>query len=569
MLLEEFDPQVNAVIDPEMVTSRLENFPEVTVSCFSKKLFESVLSLFDAEKIAELRSAVGVNPVYRVDYKGRAFAFYQSFVGEPLCVAQYEDLMAMGSRRLILLGNCGVLDRSIEDCGIIIPTSALRDEGTSFHYAAPGAEIPVNKKYREIFKDVLKECGYPFVEGITWTTDACYRETRWKVQRRKEQGAICVEMECAGMQAVCDFRGTEFFQFFYAGDTLDHSSWEPRSLSGDVRLEDKTKILFLAFELGLKIMEEQNGRKWDCSDLILTIPTDEYVEEICAYRQEFLDAGDSMDGTGPLRRFSDPEEWLREIKTYMYPETVPEGKVQATQFIFVRERDKKIVGMLQVRHTFNDYLEKYAGHIGYSVRPSERRKGYAKRMLREGLDFCRTIGLDRVLITCIDDNEASRRTILANGGVYESTVFEPEINRKLQRYWINLSIPVPRRNTKTEERKMLFICYPKCTTCQKAQKWLDERGVTYEFRNIKEENPTEEELRDWHEKSGLPLKRFFNTSGLQYKALNLKERLPEMSEDEQFALLASDGMLIKRPLLIANDFVLVGFREKDYEERLL
>lgn len=451
MLLEEFDPQVNAVIDPEMVTSRLENFPEVTVSCFSKKLFESVLSLFDAEKIAELRSAVGVNPVYRVDYKGRAFAFYQSFVGEPLCVAQYEDLMAMGSRRLILLGNCGVLDRSIEDCGIIIPTSALRDEGTSFHYVAPGAEIPVNKKYREIFKDVLKECGYPFVEGITWTTDACYRETRWKVQRRKEQGAICVEMECAGMQAVCDFRGTEFFQFFYAGDNLDHSSWEPRSLSGDVRLNDKMKIVFLAFELGLKIMEEHSEKKWDHSDLILTIPTDEYVEEICAYRQEFLDAGDSMDGAGPLRRFSDPEEWLREIKKYMYPETVPEGEVQTTQFICVRKSDNKIVGMLQVRHYFNDYLERYAGHIGYSVRPSERRKGYSKWMLKQGLSFCRAIGLPRVLVCCKAENEASRRTILANGGIYENTVHEPDRNRDLQRYWIDLSILRQEENQDMEE----------------------------------------------------------------------------------------------------------------------
>ncbi len=451
MLLEEFDPQRNAVIDPEMVTNKVEDFPEVTVSCFSKKLFESVLSLFDAEKIAELRSAVGANPVYRVTYKGRAFAFYQSFVGEPLCVAQYEDLMAIGSRRLILLGNCGVLDRSIEDCGIIIPTSALRDEGTSFHYAAPGDVIPVNKKYRETFKDVLKECGYPFVEGITWTTDACYRETREKVARRKRQGAVCVEMECAGMQAVCDFRGTEFFQFFYAGDNLDHSSWEPRSLSGDVRLEDKTKILFLAFELGLKIMEAHNGEKRDRSDLRLTAPTDEYVEEIRAYRQDFIDAGDSMDGTGPLRRFDDPEEWLREIKKYTDPETVPEGKVQATQFLFVRESDNRIVGMLQVRHCFNDYLEKYAGHIGYSVRPSERRKGYATRMLRQGLDFCRSIGLPRVLISCRVENEASRRTILANGGVYESTVFEPNENIGLQRYWIDLSVPAREKDGKDME----------------------------------------------------------------------------------------------------------------------
>ena len=110
---------------------------------------------------------------------------------------------------------------------------------------------------------------------------------------------------------------------------------------------------------------------------------------------------------------------------------------------------------------------------------------------------------------------------------------------------------------------MQFVCYPKCTTCQKARTWLDEHGVSYEFRDIKEENPTEDELRQWHARSGLPLKRFFNTSGLQYKALNLKDRLPGMSEDEQFALLASDGMLVKRPILITNDRVLVGFKEND------
>jgi predicted acetyltransferase len=163
------------------------------------------------------------------------------------------------------------------------------------------------------------------------------------------------------------------------------------------------------------------------------------VEEIRAYRREFLDAGDSMDGTGPLRRFEDPAEWLREIEKYPRPEPVPEDRVQATQFICLRENDGKLVGMLQVRHYFNDYLEKYAGHIGYSVRPSERRKGYAKRMLREGLVFCRSIGLERVLISCDFDNEASRRTILANGGVYESTVYEPDENIDLQRYWIGLS----------------------------------------------------------------------------------------------------------------------------------
>ena len=254
MLLHEFDPNPHAVIDPEMVVEAVENFPPVTIGIFSWKLVDKVLELFpDAEEIAVAKSATGHVPVYRVRYGGREFAFYRAMVGEPACVAQYEDLMALGSRRLILLGNCGVLDRSIEDCGVIIPTAALRDEGTSFHYAPPSDEIVVNKQWRGLFEEALAERGYPFVEGKTWTTDAAYRETREKCDRRRAQGAVCVEMECAGMQALCDFRGTEFFQFFYAGDNLDHSTWEPRSLSGEVRLDDKQRIALLAFELGLKI----------------------------------------------------------------------------------------------------------------------------------------------------------------------------------------------------------------------------------------------------------------------------------------------------------------------------
>ena len=113
---------------------------------------------------------------------------------------------------------------------------------------------------------------------------------------------------------------------------------------------------------------------------------------------------------------------------------------------------------------------------------------------------------------------------------------------------------------------MQFICYPKCTTCQKAKKWLDANGVAYDERHIKDEKPTLAELKAWHKQSGLPLKKFFNTSGLQYKSLGLKDRLPSMSEDEQFALLASDGMLVKRPLLICDDKVLVGFKESEYAE---
>ena len=115
---------------------------------------------------------------------------------------------------------------------------------------------------------------------------------------------------------------------------------------------------------------------------------------------------------------------------------------------------------------------------------------------------------------------------------------------------------------------VLFLQYPPCTTCKQATAWLDERGVAYEARNIKEENPTAEELKAWHEKSGLPLKKFFNTSGLAYKALGLKDRLPTMSEEEQYQLLASDGMLVKRPLVAGEDFVLLGFREAQWQEQL-
>ena len=115
---------------------------------------------------------------------------------------------------------------------------------------------------------------------------------------------------------------------------------------------------------------------------------------------------------------------------------------------------------------------------------------------------------------------------------------------------------------------MLFLEYPKCSTCMKAKKWLDEQGISYEDRHIIEDNPTVEELKDWHERSGLPLKRFFNTSGMKYRELGLKDKLPEMSEEEQYELLATDGMLVKRPLVVGDDFVLIGFKEALWKETL-
>lgn len=115
---------------------------------------------------------------------------------------------------------------------------------------------------------------------------------------------------------------------------------------------------------------------------------------------------------------------------------------------------------------------------------------------------------------------------------------------------------------------MIFVCYPKCTTCQKARKWLDDNGIAYTFRDIKTDNPTYDELSAWQQASGLPLKKFFNTSGLLYKSMELKSKLPDMTEDEMLNLLSTDGMLVKRPLLIGDGFVLVGFQEDEWARRL-
>lgn len=175
-------------------------------------------------------------------------------------------------------------------------------------------------------------------------------------------------------------------------------------------------------------------------EMLLIKPTMDYAEEIMAYRQEFIDAGSSTDGCSGLRKFDNAKDWIDAQTALESSETVPEGLVAATEFIYVRKSDSKIVGMINIRHYFNEFLSIYGGHIGYSVCPSERRKGYAKSMLRDALPYCRDVlHLDRVLITCLTDNEGSRRTILSCGGVYDGTVQLPDSDERLERYWIDLA----------------------------------------------------------------------------------------------------------------------------------
>ena len=173
-------------------------------------------------------------------------------------------------------------------------------------------------------------------------------------------------------------------------------------------------------------------------ELRLVTPDASMLEEIRAYRQAMLEAGSAMDGTCSLKDFEAPAAWIAYNEAMLDEARVPEGMVPSTEFVCVRESDGRIVGMLNLRHRLNDYLLAYGGHIGYSVRPDERRKGYAHWMLSQALPYCRALGLERVMVSCIAANEGSRRTILGCGGVYESTAHEPEMDVDIERYWITL-----------------------------------------------------------------------------------------------------------------------------------
>lgn len=254
MLLHEFDPCETAMFNPDMVQQPVAGMPKVAVSCFSTVTFQRMVAMFpDAEQIAETKCASGSFPVYRVMVNGTPVALYQSGVGAPQCVGAQEELYIMGVETLVLFGTCGVLDKNIADCGIILPTAALRDEGTSYHYAPPGDEIQVNVHYRDVFTGLLDEMGIRYTQGLCWTTDSMYRETREKVKRRKERGCICVDMECASCAAVAQFRGKKVLQFFYAADNLDSDEWDERSLSNNAKVEEKDRIALLALELAVRI----------------------------------------------------------------------------------------------------------------------------------------------------------------------------------------------------------------------------------------------------------------------------------------------------------------------------
>lgn len=253
MILTQFDSAPVAVINPSDFINKVEGMPKVAIACYSCVTFDRMIQDLDTEIVSELSSANGIVNVYKGKYKGVELAFFMMGVGAPMSAACMEEIYEMGVEKIIVFGTCGVLDRDIEDCSIIIPNAAIRDEGTSYHYAPLSDEIEVNEKHIDTFTKMLDDMGISYTIGKTWTTDAIYRETKDKVKARKEQGCICVDMECSADAAVAKFRDKDLIQFFYAADNLDNEDYDKRSLSNEDKVEEKDKIAVIALELAIRI----------------------------------------------------------------------------------------------------------------------------------------------------------------------------------------------------------------------------------------------------------------------------------------------------------------------------
>ncbi len=243
----ELDTTPVAVLEPSAV-SRPSDVPEHCVLCFFQDVIDG-LRLNGAREIGRRRSELGNHPINEIDFDGRRLVVVHPRVGAPMAAAMLEALIAMGCRKFIACGGAGVLDGAIAVGHIIVPTAAIRDEGTSYHYLPAAREIEPSPRAVAAIETVLKARGYDYLAAKTWTTDGLYRETRAKVLMRKREGCLTVEMEAAAFFAVAKFRGVEFGQILYAGDDLsgewDHRNW--------MRHEVRERLFVLAAESCLKL----------------------------------------------------------------------------------------------------------------------------------------------------------------------------------------------------------------------------------------------------------------------------------------------------------------------------
>ncbi len=228
----EFDPARDAVIEPHRVMKPI-GAPEHCVICFFQEVIAAVCQARQARVIKTIKWESGSQPVYEMDVDGQRLAFFHPGVGAPFSAGMLEEVIPLGCRKFIACGGAGVLDRNIAVGHVIVPTSAVRDEGTSYHYLPPGREVEASAEGVAALEHTLKQRGVPYLLGKTWTTDAPYRETRDKVKRRKEEGCLTVEMEAAAFFAVAQFRGVTLAQLLYSGDDVsgdwDHRDWWTRA----------------------------------------------------------------------------------------------------------------------------------------------------------------------------------------------------------------------------------------------------------------------------------------------------------------------------------------------------
>lgn len=233
MITEAFDNNSRAIINPRVN----ENAPAVDacIVTFSDKIERFVIDNYNCKPIfGSFYFATGEMPVYGIEYKGKKLAFYKTYVGAPACVGTVEDTFSLiKTKKYVVFGGAGCLDKEIAHGKVMVPTEAYRDEGTSYHYALASDYITV--KNSGIVADFMEKNGIPYVKGKTWTTDSFYRETVNNFNKRKADGCISVEMECAALQAMCDFRGLELYMFFTSGDLLDAPEWDPRHNHGEIK----------------------------------------------------------------------------------------------------------------------------------------------------------------------------------------------------------------------------------------------------------------------------------------------------------------------------------------------
>ena len=248
----EFDPTFMSFIEPAHVAARIDGLPERAVACFFQEVIEEVCGEGRARVVTRLRWEHGVHPLYDLEAgEGRHVAVYHPGVGAPLAAGLFEEVIAHGCRRFVACGGAGALVPELTVGHIVVPTAAIRDEGTSYHYMAPSAAIELDADAVAVAVSVLERKQVPFMTGTTWTTDAPYRETVARIARRRQQGCVTVEMETAAFAAVARHRGVRFTQLLYAGDDVSADEWDSRSWQG--RASVRRALFDLAVDTALSL----------------------------------------------------------------------------------------------------------------------------------------------------------------------------------------------------------------------------------------------------------------------------------------------------------------------------